>query len=770
MKNHFIIRLFLFIICFVHNAFPTSAQNIDSLWKIYKDKSQPDTTRFRAVRQIVLKGYMETNPDSAFYFAQVAYEFAKSKGMKKKMANSLKMMGDAVSSNNPEKALTYFRQALKICEEGGFKKIQGAIVNQIGITLFQQMNYSEALVYYQRSLEIHEELGDKRGVAASLINMGLIYRDMKDFPKALDYLNKGAALCEEIGDNLFLSNAMRSIGYIYYDQHKFAQSLQLYQRSLDIDRETGKKDRIVYDLDMMGAILSEIGDFPRAIDCQNQSLAIYKELGDQRGIADEMNGIGSIYQQQKNYAKAREYFQQSLPIYEDLDVQIMVAGSNINIGLTYVEEGDYDKAILYIRKGMGICEKIGEQSFKGNALSNIGLIYQKQGDYTHAMENYQQAYQIFEGLNYKDELATQSNRIGAVYNLLMDPKQAKKWCEKGLTWAEELGVLTSQKEACQCLYAAEKALGNGTKALEYHERMLALDDSLNATETAKKLQQMEFAKQVLADSLKNEEARLKAKMESDEKIHRESRGRNIAIVSGLFFLVLAGGFYFRWRYVKKSKAVIEKEKDRSEHLLLNILPEEVAKELKDKGESEAKDFETVTVLFTDFVHFTQAAEKLTAKELVGEINTCFKAFDEIIGKYHLEKIKTIGDAYMAAGGLHVPSTSEPKDVVLAALEMQQFILNRKAELEAQNRVGFDMRAGIHTGPVVAGIVGVKKFQYDIWGDTVNTASRMESSGEAGKVNISETTFELVKDYFNCVPRGKISAKGKGEMEMYFVES
>jgi ligand-binding sensor domain-containing protein len=250
----------------------------------------------------------------------------------------------------------------------------------------------------------------------------------------------------------------------------------------------------------------------------------------------------------------------------------------------------------------------------------------------------------------------------------------------------------------------------------------------------------------------------------------------VVLVIGLIF------FYIRWRErasrarqkeleikVEEGTMVIRKQKDEVENLLLNILPAEVAEELKVKGSAEAQQFDEVTVLFTDFKGFTQLSEKMSPKELVFVINEYFSAFDHIMVKYGVEKIKTIGDAYMAVGGLPITTSTHATDVISAAIEIQQFMAEQKSRKEAQGELFFDIRIGIHTGPVVAGIVGVKKFAYDIWGDTVNTASRMESNGEVGKINISQTTYTLVKDKFNCVERGKIQVKGKGEVDMYFVD-
>lgn len=215
---------------------------------------------------------------------------------------------------------------------------------------------------------------------------------------------------------------------------------------------------------------------------------------------------------------------------------------------------------------------------------------------------------------------------------------------------------------------------------------------------------------------------------------------------------------------------LRKEKERSDELLLNILPSETAEELKKTGRSKAKYFDEVTVLFTDFKDFTQRSEQMDAQELVNEINYCYSAFDNIITKYRLEKIKTIGDSYMCAGGLPVENKTNPEDTVMAALEIRNFMMIEKEQRAAQGKTFFEIRIGVNTGPVVAGIVGNKKFAYDIWGDTVNIASRMENCSDAGKVNISGTTYELVKDKFNCIYRGKITAKHKGEIDMYFAES
>ena len=268
-------------------------------------------------------------------------------------------------------------------------------------------------------------------------------------------------------------------------------------------------------------------------------------------------------------------------------------------------------------------------------------------------------------------------------------------------------------------------------------------------ETAKKDNQI---------SLLHKDSQIQEVKMRKQKIVRNSFMGGFAVV-----LLFAGVFFYQRNKIKKGK-------QRSDELLLNILPEEVADELKEKGSTDAKQFDAVTVMFTDIKDFTRISETLSPTALVHEIHTFFTAFDEIISKHNIEKIKTIGDAYMCAGGLPVVNTTHASDVVKAAMEIRDFIRQRNDHPDSSEyHPGFEIRIGIHTGPVVAGVVGTRKFAYDIWGDTVNIAARMESSGEAGKINISSSTYEVVKDQFTCSYRGKIQAKHKGEIDMYFVE-
>ena len=226
----------------------------------------------------------------------------------------------------------------------------------------------------------------------------------------------------------------------------------------------------------------------------------------------------------------------------------------------------------------------------------------------------------------------------------------------------------------------------------------------------------------------------------------------------------------RERELQQAKQLIELQRQKSEELLLNILPKAVADELKLNGATQPLHYDSVTVIFTDFKGFTKISEQMSPEELVGELDIFFTSFDELADKFKLEKLKTIGDAYMCAGGLPTVNNTHPVDACLFSLQVQ-YLMQETKRIKTEKGLPFwELRLGIHTGPVVAGVIGKKKFAYDVWGDAVNTAARMESSGEPGKINISGRTYELVKDFFDFEYRGKIEAKNKGKIDMYFLQS
>ena len=648
MKKAILLFFFLFL-----EFFANAQVNIDSLRTVWEDENQADTTRLNALNTLAKDGYLYSQPDSAYFFAQLQYEFAKKRGFKLHEAKALKTQGN---------------------------------------TFWVKGDFQSSNKFYNRSLLISEEIGDKRGISASLNNIGALYMNQGQGVRALEFFTKSLKIREEIGDKLGIGTCLLNIGVLYDEQGgNETKALEFYNKSLKIFQEINYKQGIAIALSNIGEINSGLGKDTLALDYFQQGVKIYEEIGDKQGMAWVLRIIGDIYLNQDNYSKALEFFQRSLKLNEEIEDTRGIAQTLIAIGKLYNIQGEYQNALVSCKKGL---------------------------------------------LNIQE----------SVFNL-------------------------EKIDACECLYDAYKAIGNINKALTYHEQMLLLSDSLKTKEIAKKLQQMEFDKQVSADSIAQVEKERLVQKANDEEVSKKNRLKNIAIGGGLLFMILAGGFFSRSRYIKKSRDIISKEKDRSENLLLNILPAEIAEELKSKGKADARDFDNVSILFTDFKSFTEASAKLSAQDLVSEINVCFEIFDGIMGKYGIEKIKTIGDAYMAAGGLPVPREDSVKNTVLAALEMQTFISKRNVEMDTLGKHSFQMRAGIHTGPVVAGIVGVKKFQYDIWGDTVNTANRMESNGQVGKVNISQYTFELIKDnpQFTFESRGKIQAKGKGEIEMYFVE-
>ena len=527
---------------------------------------------------------------------------------------------------------------------------------------------------------------------------------------------------------------------------------------------------------MLARIYSYFGDVKRELNEYLLGLEVYNKLNDEQGEAVVYSDMCLMYYDQHNYEEAFAYIRKAIGIDSKVNQGRTMHRNYNNLAIIFEHTGPIDSAIFYHKKALDFARKSNDTYSIGLSLSNLGNNYTMSGQYQLAEETLLEALKLRQKMGNYRGLAYTHNRLANLYIKKKQLAKAQFHAEQSQKNASHTSEIKIRRMALERLEEIAELRGDYRSALSYQKEAERLTDSLrnesNSIALTKMMMRYQFDREQFADSAASYADKIRLAGEYEQRLLSERNNKNIALASGLIFLLIAIGLYTRSRYIKKSKERLQKEKDRSDELLLNILPAEVAEELKEKGESEARDFEEVTVLFTDFMAFTETAQKLTAKQLVTEIDTCFKAFDEIISALGIEKIKTIGDAYMAAGGLHIPKNTVPKDVVLAALRMQAFMLQRKQERDEANLPSFKMRVGIHTGPVVAGIVGVKKFQYDIWGDTVNTASRMEGAGEVGKVNISQTTYELIKNetLFKFKSRGKIAVKGKGEIEMWFVAS
>ncbi len=552
--------------------------------------------------------------------------------------------------------------------------------------------------------------------------------------EGLEFGKMGLELAQKIEWKKGIALSLVNIGTDYLTKSDYPNALSYYFKSLQLNEELGNKGQISVVLGNIGIVYVNQSDYPKALNYYLQSLKIQEELGDKNEISKNLGNIGVIYTYQSDYSKALEYDIKALKITEEIKDSNGIARNFGNIGEDYNSLKDYSMALEYFSKSLCLFEKLGDNSGKGKNLSTIGATYLS----IVSDDNKTQLNKLFDGQkkialeqaeNYTDSAIDLDRKIGDLDELCENYKQLS---EIQFSQQDYKSALESYKD-----YALSK------------DSIFNLEKDKRITQTA---MQYEFDKKEAA-----------SKAEQDKKDIKQRNVRN-SILAGL-----AGALLFLV-VVYRQRNKISTEKKRSDGLLLNILPAETAEELKSTGSAVAKEFNEVTVIFTDFKSFTQVSEQMTAHELVNEINYYFSRFDEIITLFNIEKIKTIGDSYMAAGGLPVANRTNPVDGVRAALAIQSFMQKEKEERSKVDKYFFEIRIGVHTGSVVAGIVGIKKFAYDIWGDTVNIASRMESSGDAGKVNISGSTYELIKDKFACHYRGKIEAKNKGLIDMYFVES
>ena len=600
--------------------------------------------------------------------------------------------------------------------------------------------------------------------------LGYLEEQRGHIDQALDHYHRSLAEAEKLRDSSGTATVLNNLAAIYKDQGRIEEALAANERSLAIRKARKDQAGIATSLNNIGLILYDQGRIPEAMEHYADALRIYEQGDDAEGTATALHNIAGIYRDQGDLHEALAYFQRALLISTGAKDVYAMAGTKDNIGGVLESQGRNDEALEHFRRARTLHMQVNDQRGTGYSLRNIAGIEIKRDLIDSALHHAREAMELFTLSGDKRGRASALLMTGLAQEKLQMTVDAERSGQEALALARELGYPQLMRDAAQLLDRLHRRAGRWKEALAMHELYTTMRDSMVNQDARRSAirQQFRYAYEKKESAMRTEQ--VERDLQASIALQKERNRRNVLLLSGLGILLVATGLWTRVRHLRRSRAEIQRERDVSEGLLLNILPEAVAEELKAKGAAEARLIEQVTVLFTDFKGFTAMSEQLSPQELVSDIHECFSAFDRIMEKHGIEKIKTIGDAYMAAGGLPTPNATHANDVVNAALEITEFIASAAAARQAAGRPFFEIRVGVHTGPVVAGIVGVKKFAYDIWGDTVNTASRMESSGEAGHVNISGATYALVRNRpdLSFTPRGNVQAKGKGALEMFFV--
>ena len=637
-----------------------------------------------------------------------------------------------------------------------------------------------------------------------------------DSTQCLNYLLGAEVLARKINWSAGIFRLEIRLGYYYYAHNNIVKAIESYDSAANIALQRNRwSDLKNAYYNLAQTYLNKLGDYQRTLNYYNKILQIKQK--DNERMSTWAN-IGEVYKNLGDYTKALESYEQALKIVshlivitkENTEYKITQSGLFITTADIYIATGEFDRALLNYQKalevdnpiikciayqGIGqtyllkndieksisnydtalqVAYKMQGSGFLEVVLTNLANAYVAKGDITKAIDYALQAKATATKAQNRPQLGSIYGTLGKIYNAQKAYANAESYLKQALVIAQETGAKKEEKDAWEILSQTYTGMQQPAKAFNAYKKFIALRDTIYNADKAKELTRLdmqgEFDRKQTADSIKQADE----KKIADFKLQRQRIMSYSGFAGVLIAIIVALLIYRNYSNSRKANAIITKanetikeEKQVSENLLLNILPSHVADELKRKGDVEAKQFDNVTILFTDFVNFTITSERLSPSELVAELHTCFKAFDEIIGKYNIEKIKTVGDAYLAAAGLPDANPNHATDVVNAAIDIRNFMTARK---QAMGDRTFAIRLGVNSGTVVAGIVGVKKFAYDIWGDAVNTAARMEQSSEHFKINISQSTYDIVQDKFECTYRGELEAKNKGKLKMYFAES
>ena len=686
---------------------------------------------------------------------------------------------DLYKKNNLElKAFEYSLKLESLYENKNEKLNIAKVRYDIGLQLLAMDLYSKANNYFLETEKLFGFIDNVNLKQKCLRLLGDIASHQKRRDEAITWYNKSLYQAKKEYDDVEVFSLYQLIGLEYQKSEKYDKGISYYENILgQISIESSK--------DVRGILHNNLGVlYSKKKDLQNSELHFKKALKlitqeKQYASVLAMTNINLAIISQKtkrqdeaiNYTRRADYLS---GISENKKLKNEVDYITANI---YFYVSDYYNALLYIDETIDGARETNDRDLVAKALLFKSKIYGSLDNYElerDAKSDYLQEESIINSEKAIHDNSVNSKRISVERiekDVLLDQKnKAEQIAEK-----EKMNAKIEAQKARESKIIRDQALvvaqheKDKSKLIEI-EKNVALNkakrDSLTAVNAL--VQEENAIQRSRSDSIATALAIQKQKVaqkEADTANDILQRTYLIGLLLGLIIVIVIGGM-IRQRRLNNQ---ISEERDKSDKLLLNILPKRIANELKHNSKVPPRKYEKVSVLFTDFVGFTNIAEILTEDELIEELDRYFNVFDGIIEKHNLEKIKTIGDSYMCAGGIPMPNTTNALDAVKAGLEIAEFV---NMDVEAKKKKGipfWDIRIGINTGSVIAGVVGSKKFAYDIWGDTVNIASRIESSGMQGEVNVSLSTYNEIKDEFECVSRGNIIVKNKGAVPMFYVK-
>lgn len=507
---------------------------------------------------------------------------------------------------------------------------------------------------------------------------------------------------------------------------------------------------------LQGKLHLSLLDYDRAMMSFIEADKLFKSAGAKKehGLTEMQFGI--LLYAQHNFKAAGDYFKSANIILKAENDTLNAVTTQYLLGLSLTELNRFEDAEKVLKESLVMCTRYGFTQRSMESRMGLAELYLKMNRNEESIREAGLALDYYRTVE-QEGTSDQSGKARAEFIIGKSAAGLGRFvlAEEMLEKALEHERLARHYDACvrisEALIHVYDYLEKYKKAIAQVQDMLQWKDSLKNSEAEQTMRILEDRQNIQLQNSRIE--LLTSQKENDKKI------RFALIALAVVLLVLAVNSYQKFKLKKDSERKMDE-------LLLNILPSEVAEELKTKGKATSRLFPSVTVMFVDIVDFTKMSERLSPETLVADLHHLFTGFDVISARHKLEKIKTLGDAYLCAGGVPVENETHAFDTIAAAREMLEFIAAYNQEKSQSEQL--QVRIGIHSGPVVAGIVGIKKFAFDIWGDTVNIAARMEQSGEPGRINISGTTFSIVQHMVSCSSRGKVSAKNKGEISMYYV--